>query len=97
MHYALYTTHHSTPPTTQGPFIAFIGIGFLLSMVSNSMAMVLGASVSDVKAVSELADLVFFPQILFGGFLVRMSQVGSVRVRVVGIVMLLMRCSVVRC
>ncbi|KAJ1420406.1 ABC-2 type transporter [Ochromonadaceae sp. CCMP2298] len=59
----------------RGPFINYVAIGFMLGMVSNSLALILGAGLSNVKAVTELANLVFVPQILFGGFFIRMSQV----------------------
>jgi len=59
----------------QGSFIIFIAIGFLLSLTSNSFALILGAYLADVKTVTEVANLVFLPQMLFGGIFVRMSLV----------------------
>lgn len=46
-----------------------------LGVASSSVAVVLGCSVPDVKAVAELAPAVFVPQILFAGFFVRISQI----------------------
>ncbi len=59
----------------QGNFILMVLASFALSMVSNSVAMALGCLVPDVKDVTELAPLLFVPQILFGGFFIRTSQI----------------------
>ena len=44
-------------------------------MTSNSLAMILGAGLADVKAVTELSSLLFVPQILFAGFFIRLNQI----------------------
>lgn len=59
----------------QGNFFAMVGAAFQLAMVSNSIAMAMGAAFSDVKEVTELSSLIFMPQILFAGFFVRTSQI----------------------
>ena len=59
----------------QGNYIAFVGAGFGLAMVSNSLAMILGSALTDVKDVSEFSSLLFVPQILFGGSFIRLNQI----------------------
>ncbi len=59
----------------QGNFIFMVLAGFGLGMVSNSVAMTLGCIVPDVKDVTELVPLAFVPQMLYGGFFIRISQV----------------------
>eukprot|EP01036_Dinobryon_divergens_P026163 gene26163-34779_t len=59
----------------QGNFILLVLATFGLSMTSNSLAMLLGCLVADVKDVTELAPLLFVPQILFGGFFIRTSLI----------------------
>ena len=44
-------------------------------MASNSVAVVLGSLVTDVKTITELAPLLFIPQILFAGFFIRTSSI----------------------
>lgn len=59
----------------QGSFIFMVLACFGVGMVSNSVAMGIGCLVPDVKDVTELAPLLFVPQILFGGFFIRTSQI----------------------
>jgi ABC-type multidrug transport system permease subunit len=59
----------------QGNFIILVLACWGLGMVSNSVAMAMGCLVPDVKDVTELAPLVFVPQILFAGFFIRTSQI----------------------
>ncbi len=59
----------------QGNFILIVLACFGLGMVSNSIAMLLGCLIPDVKDVTELAPLAYVPQILFGGFFIRTSQI----------------------
>eukprot|EP00981_Chlorochromonas_danica_P001052 scaffold243_cov163-Ochromonas_danica.AAC.5 len=59
----------------QGSFILMVLATWGLGMVSNSIAMGLGCMVPDVKDVTELAPLMYVPQILFAGFFIRTSQI----------------------
>ncbi len=59
----------------QGNLMAIILIGWALAMCSCSIAVCLGSCISDVKKASELAPLVFVPQLLFVGFFVRINQI----------------------
>jgi hypothetical protein len=59
----------------QGNFIYFVLEAWGLGLASSSVAMALGASVSNVKDVTELAPLLFVPQLLFAGFFIRTSQI----------------------
>lgn len=59
----------------QGNYFQLVAAGFGLAMTSNSLAMVLGSALSDVKEVTEMSSLLFVPQILFAGFFVRLSQI----------------------
>lgn len=59
----------------QGNFIHLATIAWALGIASSSVAVVLGCSVPDVRAVAELAPAVFVPQMLFAGFFVRISQI----------------------
>mmetsp|Transcript_3119 Transcript_3119/g.4381 ORF Transcript_3119/g.4381 Transcript_3119/m.4381 type:complete len:494 (+) Transcript_3119:544-2025(+) len=59
----------------QGNYILLVLATFGLSMVSNSLAMILGCLVADVKDVTELAPLMYVPQILFGGFFIRTNLI----------------------
>ncbi len=59
----------------QGNFIFIVLACFGLGMCASSVAVVLGCAVSDVKDVTELAPLLFVPQMLFVGFFVRTSQI----------------------
>ena len=46
-----------------------------LGLASASVAVALGCAIPDVKKVTEMAPLLFVPQILFAGFFVKMSQI----------------------
>jgi len=59
----------------QGNYFKLVAAAFGLAMTSNSLAMILGSALSDVKEVTELSSLLFVPQILFAGFFVRLSQI----------------------
>lgn len=59
----------------QGSFIFLVLSAYGLAMASNSLALIIGCMVPDVKSVAELSPVVFVPQILFAGFFIRMSQV----------------------
>jgi hypothetical protein len=59
----------------QGKFIWILLSLFGLFMASNSVAVVMGSLVTDVKTVTELAPLMFIPQILFAGFFIRTSSI----------------------
>lgn len=59
----------------QGNYFQIVATAVGLAMCSNSLAMILGAGLSDVKEVTEMSSLLFVPQILFTGFFVRLSQI----------------------
>lgn len=59
----------------RGDFIVQVLACTGLGMVSNSVAMGIGCLVPDVKDATELAPLLFVPQILFAGFFIRTSQI----------------------
>jgi ABC-type multidrug transport system ATPase subunit len=59
----------------RGDFIIQVLACTGLGMVSNSVAMGIGCLVPDVKDATELAPLLFVPQILFAGFFIRTSQI----------------------
>jgi hypothetical protein len=59
----------------QGNFILLVLISWGLGVASSSVAVVLGCLVSDVKQVTELAPLLFVPQLLFAGFFIRLTQI----------------------
>jgi len=59
----------------QGSYIILVLICWGLGMVSNSTAMGIGCLVPDVKDATELAPLVYVPQILFAGFFIRTGQI----------------------
>jgi hypothetical protein len=59
----------------QGNYFQLVASAFGLAMTSNSLAMILGAGLSDVKEVTELSSLLFVPQILFAGFFIRLNQI----------------------
>lgn len=59
----------------QGDFILMVLATFGLGMASNSVAMAMGCAVPDVKDVTELAPLMYVPQILFAGFFIRTDQI----------------------
>ena len=59
----------------QGSFIYLLLTMWGLSICSNSLALVLGCLVNDVKDASEMSILVYVPQMLFAGFFIRLSQI----------------------
>ena len=59
----------------QGFYVYLVLASWGLGLASASVAVALGCLVPDVKQVTELAPLLFVPQILFAGFFVKMSQI----------------------
>ena len=59
----------------QGEWIHLVLASWGLGLSSSSIAVVLGCAVADVKQVTELAPLLFVPQLLFAGFFIRLSQI----------------------
>ena len=59
----------------QGNFIFIVLAGFGLAAASCSVAVMLGCLVGDVKDVTELAPLLFVPQLLFAGFFISTSLI----------------------
>jgi ABC-type multidrug transport system permease subunit len=59
----------------QGRFLIYLGALFGLFMACNSVAIVLGSVLTDVKTVSEIGPLMYIPQILFAGFFIRTSSI----------------------
>jgi len=59
----------------RGNFIYFVVTGWGLGLVSNSLAMILGCAIPDVKTVTEMSPILYMPQVLFGGFFVRTEQI----------------------
>lgn len=59
----------------QGNFIYLVLAVFGLAMAASSVALCLGCSVNNVKDATELAPLLFVPQMLFIGFFIRTSLI----------------------
>lgn len=59
----------------QGNFIYIVLAAWGLGCASCSVAVMIGCLVADVKDVSELAPLLFVPQLLFAGFFIRTSLI----------------------
>eukprot|EP00041_Stephanoeca_diplocostata_P023398 m.574731 g.574731 ORF g.574731 m.574731 type:complete len:761 (+) comp22282_c0_seq4:105-2387(+) len=59
----------------QGDIIFLIFAAFALSLVANSMALVMGCALSSVKVALELSPLIFVPQILFSGVFITIDQI----------------------
>lgn len=59
----------------QGNYILLVLAAWGLGVASCSVAVAIGCSVPDVKQVTELAPLLFVPQMLFVGFFIRTSQI----------------------
>ena len=59
----------------QGSWIYLVLASWGLGLAASSIAVVLGCAVGDVKKVTELAPLLFVPQLLFAGFFIRLSQI----------------------
>lgn len=59
----------------QGDFIVLVMGAFGTGVASASLAVLLGCLVNDVKQATEMAPLLFVPQILFAGFFIRTSLI----------------------
>ena len=59
----------------QGNFLWIILASWGLGCASASCGMALGCAVTDVKDVTELAPLLFVPQLLFAGFFIQTSEI----------------------
>jgi len=59
----------------QGSWIYLMLAAWGLGISSCSVAVMLGCLVADVKDVTELAPLLFVPQLLFAGFFIRLAQI----------------------
>jgi ABC-type multidrug transport system permease subunit len=59
----------------QGDFIILVLGAFGTGVASSSLAVLLGCVVGDVKQATELAPLLFVPQILFAGFFIRTNLI----------------------
>lgn len=62
----------------KGSWIYLVLASWGLGLASSSVAMALGAAVPNVKDVTELAPLLFVPQLLFAGFFIRTSQIPGI-------------------
>eukprot|EP00607_Mallomonas_marina_P009057 CAMPEP_0182417344 /NCGR_PEP_ID=MMETSP1167-20130531/1787_1 /TAXON_ID=2988 /ORGANISM="Mallomonas Sp, Strain CCMP3275" /LENGTH=513 /DNA_ID=CAMNT_0024590819 /DNA_START=288 /DNA_END=1826 /DNA_ORIENTATION=- len=58
-----------------GDFMLMVVVSWGLGICSSSMAILLGCLVSDVKDVTEMAPLLYVPQLLFAGFFIKTSQI----------------------
>lgn len=58
-----------------GNFILMVLCNWGLGVCSSSMAILVGCLVTDVKQVTELAPLLYVPQLLFAGFFIKTSQI----------------------
>jgi hypothetical protein len=59
----------------QGDFIFMVLAAFGLGAASCSVAVLMGCALRDVRDVTEMAPLLFVPQLLFAGFFIRTSQI----------------------
>jgi hypothetical protein len=59
----------------QGSWIYMVLAAWGIGLSASSSAVILGCAVADAKQVTELAPLVFVPQLLFAGFFIRTSQI----------------------
>lgn len=59
----------------QGDFILLVLASWATGVASSSLAVILSCLVHDAKQASEMAPLLFVPQILFAGFFIRTSQI----------------------
>mmetsp|Transcript_68495 Transcript_68495/g.153504 ORF Transcript_68495/g.153504 Transcript_68495/m.153504 type:complete len:140 (-) Transcript_68495:10-429(-) len=58
-----------------GNFFVLWGASILIGLVAASTALTVGCYVKDAKTTMELAPAIFVPQILFGGFFIKMESV----------------------
>lgn len=58
-----------------GNFILMVLISWGLGINASSMALLVGCLVTDVKQTTELAPLLYVPQLLFAGFFIKTSQI----------------------
>ncbi len=59
----------------QGSFVQLVIAALLNGVTASSLALVVGCAVPNVKTVTELAPLLFVPQLLFSGFFIRTELV----------------------
>ena len=59
----------------QGNFGLLVTAWWALGLASNSVAIAVGCTVTNVKDAAELTPLVFVPQLLFSGFFVSISSI----------------------
>ena len=59
----------------KGNWILMVLSAWGIGLSASSSAVILGCAVADAKQVTELAPLVFVPQLLFAGFFIRTSQI----------------------
>lgn len=59
----------------RGPFHLMVLAAWALGVASSSIAVALGCAIPNAKNVTEMAPLLFVPQMLFAGFFVKMSQI----------------------
>eukprot|EP00037_Helgoeca_nana_P021585 m.218086 g.218086 ORF g.218086 m.218086 type:complete len:216 (-) comp25698_c0_seq1:181-828(-) len=59
----------------RGNIMSLILAGFGLSLVANSLALVLGCGISSVKVALEVSPLIFVPQILFSGVFISIQSI----------------------
>jgi hypothetical protein len=62
----------------QGNFMYFVVTSWLVAISCNSLALMLGVSVSKTSTVTELAGIVFFPQMLFSFVYVSTEKIHTV-------------------
>jgi len=58
-----------------GDIFLMILVTWMLSVVSASVALLLGCALPDVKAAVQLSPVIFVPQLLFAGFFIKISQI----------------------
>ena len=59
----------------QGNFFVLVGAAWGLGCASASCGMALGCAVGDVSQVTELAPVIFVPQLLFAGFFIQTDKI----------------------
>jgi ABC-type multidrug transport system permease subunit len=59
----------------RGDFLTLVSIGWLLSIATASIGLVVASAVTSATAAAEVSPAVFVPQFLFAGFFVRTEQI----------------------